>query len=180
LDVNQLWQRIEALPPDWKTASALDGFAQSLDRLSHLKLLQNVVDTMVDAHQRTTGSERHDLQGQRRSPRPVLCAGVQAAELARRYAGRCIGDPACVFRDNDRKLRLLVHPELRTIVQAEDLAYPESLLSDFLERARQHPEELFNQLCSLGVGPLVTQEVGASVSDFPNLLELSLRFVELQ
>ena len=84
-----------------------------------------------------------------------------------------------VFRDNDRKLRFLVHPELHTIVQSEDFAYLESLLRDFLERARQHPEDLFNQLCSLGVGPLVTQEVGANVSDYPALLELSLRFVEL-
>jgi hypothetical protein len=96
LDVKELWQRIEALPPDWKTASALDGFAQCLDRLLNLELLQNAVDTMVDAHQRTTGSERHGLQGRRRSPIQVLCPGVQAAELARRYASRCIGDPACV------------------------------------------------------------------------------------
>jgi predicted component of type VI protein secretion system len=74
-----------------------------------------------------------------------------------------------VLRDQEGNLSFLVHPELRTIVQSEVLAYLESLLGDFLERAKLHPETLFKQLSSLGVEPLVTKEAGTSISDFLSL-----------
>jgi hypothetical protein len=84
-----------------------------------------------------------------------------------------------VFRDNRGSLSILVHPELRTVVEDEDLSYIESLLRDFPERARLHPADLFRQLSSLGVGPLVANEVGLDLSECPSLKELSLRFVQL-
>jgi hypothetical protein len=43
----------------------------------------------------------------------------------------------------------------------------------------QHPAALFKQLSSLGVGPLVTQEVGSNISNHPLLLILCSRFVKL-
>jgi hypothetical protein len=85
-----------------------------------------------------------------------------------------------VVRAEDETLRFLLHPEWRTVIQHEDLPYFESLLSDFLERAKVDPEPLFNQLCSLGVGPLVTREAGLSLSNHPNLMELCSGFVPLE
>src|SRR5271166_84076 len=57
-----------------------------------------------------------------------------------------------VLNDRDGGLVFLAHPELRSIVRAEDLPYIQSLLNDLLERAKQRPRELFKQLSSLGVG----------------------------
>jgi predicted component of type VI protein secretion system len=76
-------------------------------------------------------------------------------------------------------MRFLVHPELHTVVADNDLSYLESLLKDFLERAKLHPAALFKQLSSLEVGPLVTHEVGSNISNHPTLLNLCSRFAKL-
>ena len=84
-----------------------------------------------------------------------------------------------VLRDGEGNLRFLVHPELHTIIQEKDLDYIQSLLKDFLERAKLEPAALFKQLSSLGIGSLVTQEVGSNLADDSSLQELSSSFVEL-
>jgi hypothetical protein len=76
LDVDQLWKRIQSLPQIWRTESALCAFSQCLGRLSNAALLRNVLDTMVDAYQRT--HECKDDQSGRELPGAVLCFGVQA------------------------------------------------------------------------------------------------------
>jgi hypothetical protein len=152
LDVDRLWREVNALPAEWRTPSALDGFTQCLSRLSTTCLLQGVLDTMVDAQQRTYESERGEYEAGRRLPMRVLCEG---------------------------NLRLLIHPEFRALLQDEDRAYFQALLIDLPERAKLQPDALFKQLCSLGVGPLVTQTVGEDLTGNPALLELSSTFVQL-
>jgi len=76
-------------------------------------------------------------------------------------------------------MSFLVHPDLRAVVTENDWAYIESLLQDLVKRAKQHPADLFKQLSSLGVGPLVTHEVGIDLKDHRTLQELSSRFVQL-
>jgi hypothetical protein len=83
-----------------------------------------------------------------------------------------------VLRDKEGGLHFLVHTELRAIVRGEDLAFIESLLQDFTERTKLHPEALFKHLCSLGVGPLVTQAAGSTPLGHPAIQELSSTFVE--
>jgi hypothetical protein len=84
-----------------------------------------------------------------------------------------------VLRNELGSLRFLIHPELRTIVQGEDLTYTEALLQDFLRRAKQDPAALFKQISSLGVGPFVTQEAGSSLSEYPFIQELSTQFIQI-
>ena len=84
-----------------------------------------------------------------------------------------------VLEDEEGSLRFLVHPELHVVVTDNDLSYIESLLKDFLERAKENPAALFMQLSSLGGGPLVTQETGSNISDHPTLMNLCSRFVQL-
>jgi hypothetical protein len=84
-----------------------------------------------------------------------------------------------VFEDANGSLRLFVHPDWRRIILPADVDYIDSLFLDFLERAKLHPENLFKQLCSLGVGPLVTHVTGKSISDHPALSELCSGFVKL-
>ncbi len=71
LDVDQVWKKIQALPRDWITDSALSAFSECLDRLSNAQHLRNILDAMVDALQ--GNNERHDDQSGRKSPREVLC-----------------------------------------------------------------------------------------------------------
>ena len=82
--------------------------------------------------------------------------------------------------DGESNLRFLVRPELQTIVRSEDIELIQSLFKDFLERAKQEPAALFKQLSSLGIGSLVTQDVGSNLADDSSLQELSLKFVELK
>ena len=84
-----------------------------------------------------------------------------------------------MLRDEEDSLSFLVHPDLRAVVTENDRAYIESLLPDLVERTKQHPADLFEQLSSLGVGPLVTQVAGADLKDYPALQELSSTFVRL-
>lgn len=95
LDQEQLWQRIQTLPPDWKTASALSGFAACLGRLSNAALLRNILDTMVDAHQRTNGFERNERQSGRKPPKALLCFGVQATGMDQRLTPSRVHRRAC-------------------------------------------------------------------------------------
>ena len=84
-----------------------------------------------------------------------------------------------MLKDARGDLRFLLDPGWRTVVGAEDVEYLESLLGDFLERAKEQPATLFKQLSSLGVGPLVTRETGGPISDHEPLLELCSQFVHL-
>jgi len=95
LDADRLWKQIGRLPDEWKTTSALDGFSQCLGRLSSPQLLQNVVDTMVDANRRTHGLEYIPSRRGRRPPVGVLRSGVQAAGLERSLVGSRAAHRAC-------------------------------------------------------------------------------------
>ena len=84
LNVDQLWQRVQALPDDWKTASAITCFAECLGRLSNARLLQNTLDAMVDAQQRTSIFERNGQINEREPQKTVLYLGVQVTRVKQR------------------------------------------------------------------------------------------------
>lgn len=83
VDVDRVWRSARALPEAWKTPSALDRLSQCLYRLSDRGLLRRIVDSMVDAIERTNGSEHQKRQGRRKLPVRVLCLGVQGGGLER-------------------------------------------------------------------------------------------------
>jgi hypothetical protein len=110
------------------------------------------------------------------SPQPGLCAleySPQFPNGASSQKGQVI---LLVLKDREGNLRFLLNPEWRNIVQDPDLDDVQSLLEDFHGRAQLHPANLFDQLCSLAVGPLVAGTVGASLRDYPNLEEFSRTF----
>ncbi len=82
-----------------------------------------------------------------------------------------------MLKDEKGNLRLLVSPDLRKIVQGDDWAYLDPLLVDLQDRAKLQPADLFKQLSSLGVGPLVAHEVGKELP--PKLRDLPQRFIDL-
>ncbi len=82
-----------------------------------------------------------------------------------------------IIKDRNGKLHFSVSPTLNQIVTIHDMLYIKSLLRDFIQRAAIRPLDLFQQLCSLDVGPLVTKEVGSNLVDQPHLWELLSRFL---
>jgi hypothetical protein len=95
LDVDRFWHRVQTLPQSWKMASALNGLAECLGRLSNANLLRNVLDTMVDAHQRREEFERNGHQDGRKPPAEVLCLGVPATGVEQRPIPGCVPSRAC-------------------------------------------------------------------------------------
>jgi hypothetical protein len=84
---------------------------------------------------------------------------------------------ALVFFDDCYDLRILVSPVIREIVTEEDLAFIESLLQDFLIRAKERPEDLFHQVLSINHGPLVPLEEESRLLNHPQLLAIIHSFV---
>jgi hypothetical protein len=84
-----------------------------------------------------------------------------------------------VIRDAEFELRFLRHPRLHQVVKATDLHYIESLLADFIERVRYDAAHLFEQLCALSVGPLVTRTVGEQTVHYPEIHDLALQFMPI-
>jgi hypothetical protein len=95
VDVDKLWRRIQSLPSDWKTATALKRFTECLDRLSNAMLLQGILDTLVDSLERAGEFEGNEKQNGRKPPEKVLCLGVQADRMARRLLAGLFNHPAC-------------------------------------------------------------------------------------
>jgi hypothetical protein len=105
LDSERLWRLTETLPDDWKKTSAMDSFAQCLNRLATSSHLRSVSDMMVDFVQlmqiRREGkraqsildilqlvkeNELGRLQNRRRVSDSILRSGVQEAESERSCA----------------------------------------------------------------------------------------------
>jgi hypothetical protein len=80
--------------------------------------------------------------------------------------------------ENDR-LQLLVHPQLESVIEKEDVPYVYPLLRDLLLRAEELPDELFEQISTLGIGTLVTRQAGSNLTDHPILGAQVADFVPL-
>jgi len=81
-----------------------------------------------------------------------------------------------VLKNENGNLDFLVHPQWRAMILPEDSEYFESLLADLPVRAKLHSEALFDQMCSLSVGPLQTKETGPRISRNPGLAKLISTF----
>ena len=78
-DLDRLWKRMRTLPEGWKTVSAVNRFAQCLERLATPKLLGNIVDTMFSAYERSDGFERNGCQHEQEVMCSILRPGLPAA-----------------------------------------------------------------------------------------------------
>jgi hypothetical protein len=98
LDAEQLWRRIQTLPDDWKTSSAVDGFVECLNRLSTSNLVKSILDSMIDAVQKADKSEYGKQQGRREQPVSVLCPGIQASGVEHCFIEKSRNRAACAYR----------------------------------------------------------------------------------
>lgn len=67
LNVDRLWSKIQTIPQDWKTKSALDSFARCLCTLSNPSMLQDIFAAMVDGLKNRRKCE-HRVAGIDRKP----------------------------------------------------------------------------------------------------------------
>jgi len=86
LNLRRLWHIVEGLPADWQTPSAIEGFEGCLNRLANPSLLQNILDSMVDCHQRQREWEKSASQFDERPPAPVLHPRVRTSLRGRSIA----------------------------------------------------------------------------------------------
>jgi hypothetical protein len=95
LDTDLLWKRIQTLPDDWKTKSALDAFALCLGTLSTPNLLQNIVETVDATLRRSYVCERANRQIRTKPPASVLRPGLQGAGQEHGRSGKINARVAC-------------------------------------------------------------------------------------
>jgi hypothetical protein len=95
LDADQLWQRMQELPDSWKTPSAVRGFNQCLRTLSTSRLLQSVLDTIVNSIPRKNDCEDSRQQCRRTPTASVLWLGIQAAWSKWHHVASRAGRPDC-------------------------------------------------------------------------------------
>lgn len=79
LHVDELWRRIQALPDEWKTDSALRSFAQCVEKLAAPGLFPQMLDSMVNSL-RVMGLREYDyLQRGKQLATSVLRPRIQGA-----------------------------------------------------------------------------------------------------
>ena len=83
VDADRLWANARILPDDWKTASAFKRLAETLETLSKPRLIEGVIETVMDSYRREDGIASIDSEYQRPPTVSVLRPAIQSAELRR-------------------------------------------------------------------------------------------------
>jgi hypothetical protein len=91
LDADSLLQRIKEFPADWMQASARDSFERCLQRLTKPFLVQNILETIIDALERRTVTESEDRGCEQKPTARVLRPGLLGSGFGHRLAH----NPAC-------------------------------------------------------------------------------------
>jgi hypothetical protein len=95
LDAERLGQWMQTLPEQWKTATAQQGYAQCMDRLSCPAQLEQTLEAMLHSIQQGQRREQSGRQDGREFPLSVLRFGVQAAGMGNGRIGERAGHLAC-------------------------------------------------------------------------------------
>jgi len=87
LNVEQLWDKAQMLPREWRCDSAVRNFSQALARLSNSRFLQTALDGMMESYSRACDHGKSVPQSDRILPFSVLCPGLpQAGRLGKTVA----------------------------------------------------------------------------------------------
>jgi hypothetical protein len=111
------------------------------------------------------------------------CSNLQAAYCVLEYRPEPWTKPAesvapvfLIVVDGRDGLHFFLNPAWREFVLETDVEYIELIIRDFHDRALQSPRQLFDQLSSLSLGPLVTAATGTDLSGNASLQKLSSEF----
>ena len=84
LDIDRLWAQANALPDEWRTRSACARLSDCLNVVSSLRMVEEILNTLIGLHCHWKESHKDDLQIGQRLPSSVLRVGVQVAGVRRR------------------------------------------------------------------------------------------------
>ena len=99
------------------------------------------------------------MGSQTENPRGQICTLVYQEHES--FGSEPVSETAFLVakKQQSEGLSLFVNPAWREFVASRHWEYMDDLLEDFKERKRFEPDALFQQLCSLRVGPIITHEV---------------------
>jgi hypothetical protein len=121
----------------------------------------------------------HSIKSGGESTSPQLCTLAYAKDALEKE--HLVKDQVlliAVFDGND-SLSLFVNPAWRQVVSPNHLDYTMALFVDLVQRSHSYPEDLFQQLSSIHVGPLVALEVRSiGSSEVPSAIPAT--FVQLK
>lgn len=84
LDEKYLWDRLRALPADWRSASAIEQFSACIRRLTDPASISQVCQAIVDLCRRDSIRDEADSRRVERIAEAVLCAGLRRPRTLRR------------------------------------------------------------------------------------------------
>jgi hypothetical protein len=84
-----------------------------------------------------------------------------------------------LFIDCPGSLCILIEPEWQKRVDSADVAYFNDLFADLRIRRKYDAPAIFRQVCVLNNGLLLTYKSGDALLDCPELLDLYLKFVDI-
>lgn len=73
IKVDDLWAKLDIVPDEWKTPSAIQGFSECLNVLSSGTMIEDVIDGILGYFQLKSKTDENG----RKFPPSVLCSGVQ-------------------------------------------------------------------------------------------------------
>jgi hypothetical protein len=91
LDADRLWERIEAIPSEWKQDSAIFGFERCLEKLSMPLYVQSLLSTIIGSLEKRTGNVSGNPGNERRPIHEVLRLGVQGASFGWNFVYHPLG-----------------------------------------------------------------------------------------
>ncbi len=105
------------------------------------------------------------------TPAPSLPQYCVLVYVGLEPAAKLLGDeaPVVVALFERQSVSILVNPMWKAILPETEWAYFEELLLDWKEQVAARPWGLFQQLCSLSVGPLITARDGSDPASDPLL-----------
>jgi len=91
LDADRLWERIVAIPAEWKQESALKSVEYCLQKLAMPLYVQSLLRTLTGSLERRAETESRDFRSGRKPLREILRPGVQGARIGWSYVHHPLG-----------------------------------------------------------------------------------------
>lgn len=82
IDANQVFHRAKTIPSEWQSESGFRKLAACLDRLSNRRLLQSVLDAMMDSLRQSIEHDQSEFLYGFKPTRSVLLSQIRASRLA--------------------------------------------------------------------------------------------------
>jgi len=76
-DFDRLWNEAQALPEEWRTATALDRLAEALETLSRLRSIESVLGTLILQQHQADMSIQNGRPNRRKPAYSVMCSRLE-------------------------------------------------------------------------------------------------------